>query len=1039
MGLVIVQLSDLHFSIGKTNNPLLDRGDSLCGAIRSVLSPDDSCIFVLSGDIADRGKDKEYDLSLDFIAKVHAEIATHINKSPAILITPGNHDLDYDVYDFDESIREMIIEQHNPKNPPSAAMEEYCLKPQEPFRTFAQNIFAKLGAYASSAVIDLKEITFEGLSIRCHLLNTTRFSRKTELPGQSWLPIKTLSGHFKSTDEQNVMSIGVLHHPYNWHRPENAAELKRLLESNCDIVLTGHEHNADQFSKVRRSTEQNLYVEGGVLQDHDDAGNSSFNVVRIEPEHQSFLCTTFSWTGTSYDALTEPYEHKYLRLRHPLRNQFEVQEEWLTWLEQVGTDFRHPRCKELKLSDIFVYPDLQRLNVKNACSPTGTVRDRDVLGFIQEKKRLFIAGAEKIGKTSLSKQLFTDLRESGFVPVLIRSDFEVEKVKSATDVDSRMRRSVDKVLSKIYADDSAKKFWYTKTAERALIVDDYQRLRVGTGGRDELVKWFDANFGIVILVSTHGLRMTDILNRTEDDTLLWTFEHADIFESDAESRHQLVRKWLLAGTNQYQVSLDEIYKSTVRSEQIVDALIGQGAIPSLPMFVQMMMQQVETRGNVESSTGLYGSLYELIIRDVVKGASSDPADIEVKLNYLSELAFALFSAKKRSFDEAEFNNWHDGYCSAYLCRLNSEKTVFQFESIGVFKKIESEVGFKYRYYYCFFLARYLASKMHEDNAMKIIEHLSSTLHNNDDANVMLFLCHLSRDPRILRLIIDKVRSHFKTASEYDLAASPSIIPAHPIRPEHLALPSSSLEEERLKDLRQRDDIQRPNGLEAFMKSEAKPKLDEVMVIINEASSALHSIRICGQVIRNFYGGMKGDEQIDVINECYGICLRMISVLFEFLEKDKEELAAGVAEILKHRYPKMDDQDVDKNVRRSLQTLALSISYGMIKHTSNSLGLAALKPTFDKLLTAEGITLSHRMLDISTRLDYFDKFPEKLVLKIAEELDEGIIGHEVLRILVWEHFKLFGGDYQLRQSLCKALNIDATQPALISSKERKLLS
>src|SRR3990172_3694053 len=194
--------------------------------------------------------------------------------------------------------------------------------------------------------------------------------------------------------------------------------------------------------------------------------------------------------------------------------------------------------------------------------------------------------------------------------------------------------------------------------------------------------------------------------------------------------------------------------------------------------------------------------------------------------------------------------------------------------------------------------------------------------------------------------------------------------------------------------------------------------------MNEASSALHAIRICGQIIRNFYGGMKGDDQTEVIRECYGICLRMLTVLFEFLEKDKEEIATGVAEILKHRYPKMGAQELDKNVRRSLHTIALSICYGLIKHTSNSLGLAALKPTFDKLLSANGITISHRMLDISTRLDYFDKFPESMVLKMADDLDGGFIGHEVLRVLVWEHFKLFGGDFRLRQSVCKSLQIDA---------------
>src|SRR3990172_7456344 len=113
MGIVLIQFIDLHFSINKPNNPLIERTDSLCGAIRSTLDTNDFCVLVFSGDIADRGKEKEYELAFNFIKKIHAEIASHIHKAPHIAITPGNHDLDFDISDFDESIREMIIEKHS--------------------------------------------------------------------------------------------------------------------------------------------------------------------------------------------------------------------------------------------------------------------------------------------------------------------------------------------------------------------------------------------------------------------------------------------------------------------------------------------------------------------------------------------------------------------------------------------------------------------------------------------------------------------------------------------------------------------------------------------------------------------------------------------------------------------------------------------------------------------------------------------------------------------------------------------------------------
>ena len=116
---------------------------------------------------------------------------------------------------------------------------------------------------------------------------------------------------------------------------------------------------------------------------------------------------------------------------------------------------------------------------------------------------------------------------------------------------------------------------------------------------------------------------------------------------------------------------------------------------------------------------------------------------------------------------------------------------------------------------------------------------------------------------------------------------------------------------------------------------------------------------------------------------------------------------------------------------------MQICYGFIKHTSNSLGLAALSTSFDKVVTMHDVTTSHLLLDLSTRLDYFDAFPEPSILKVADSIDNGEIGHEVLRILVWEHFKLFRRDYRSMQRICTKLNIKYNVPTFFEMKDKKM--
>jgi predicted MPP superfamily phosphohydrolase len=385
MSVTIVHLSDSHFSDGN-QNPLLSRSAPLCGAIRSMVEPSDNCAIIFTGDVANHGRSVDYDLASTFIQNVRKEIYEHIRREPIFVLVPGNHDHDFSTPEFDERVRNIIIDDSSPSKPPSKAMDDQLFKFQKPFRDFIKGISSQMQVYASSGLLDSFKIEFDSINVRFYLLNTTRFTKKQEVPGSSWFPIKDLSDKFDCDKDGGNLNIGILHHPYTWHRPNNARELRRLLESRCDIVFTGHEHNPDMFKQTRRPTEQSLYVEGGILQDNDNSGNSSFNIIKLMSENQTFLCTTFCWNGSIYEQITDSYEHKYLRLRQALRNEFDISDEWHVWLEEVGTDFRHPREHALKMSDIFVYPDLQKLDIRKACSPMGNVHDRDVLGYIQEKR-----------------------------------------------------------------------------------------------------------------------------------------------------------------------------------------------------------------------------------------------------------------------------------------------------------------------------------------------------------------------------------------------------------------------------------------------------------------------------------------------------------------------------------------------------------------------------------------------------------------------------------------------------------------------------
>lgn len=212
---------------------------------------------------------------------------------------------------------------------------------------------------------------------------------------------------------------------------------------------------------------------------------------------------------------------------------------------------------------------------------------------------------------------------------------------------------------------------------------------------------------------------------------------------------------------------------------------------------------------------------------------------------------------------------------------------------------------------------------------------------------------------------------------------------------------------------------------------------EDLQLLHTMNSAHHAIRICGQIVRNFFGSLRGDRQAEIVSECYSAALRVMSVFINLLERDKEAFAGMIAERLRLRYPAMDELEVEYRAKSSVHFFGVAICFALVKHASTSVGLADLKTTFDRILGEADDNVSIRIMDLSTRLDFLDGFPDRRINTMADELKEHSIGYEVLRGLVWNHLKLFECDYDKRQRVCQKLGIGVSEVRILGSKDKRL--
>src|SRR5262249_1404308 len=132
------------------------------------------------------------------------------------------------------------------------------------------------------------ELESRRLCFECY--NTSWLSTLHERPGNllaaTWVPKKPAS------DSDLVVTL--LHHPHNWLEPNNAKQLRQQLEQTTDVILTGHEHIADQYNKQTIRGEQLMYFEGAVLQDSREPHRSGFNVLSVDISKQQYQVIVYT-------------------------------------------------------------------------------------------------------------------------------------------------------------------------------------------------------------------------------------------------------------------------------------------------------------------------------------------------------------------------------------------------------------------------------------------------------------------------------------------------------------------------------------------------------------------------------------------------------------------------------------------------------------------------------------------------------------------------------------------------------------------------
>ena len=1032
MKILLLHLSDIHLK--DSDNSCEEKLPLITTALQNEELNLDGAVVVISGDVAYSGTPIQYSLAEKLLSGLATELAKKLKLDEIrFAFVPGNHDCDFSAI---QSVRDIVIDSIRNGKSPDDKMIECCCVPQQAFFAF-QNSFPNGAPDKRFSPLHWEHVIQNDIfRIQLRCFNTAWMSVLTEPYGGLHFPDQVL--HSCDWSEKNDFVVSIFHHPYNWMPPASSRRFRAVMEESSDLILTGHEHEPNHYKKYSFHGEVNEYLEGAVLQEHGYPERAGFHAVYVDLVAQKQRTRSFSWAIDRF--VPDHSIKKWVAYKRGSRNgkrDFTLNEDFGAWLDDAGATYQHPAKDNLSLVDIYVFPNLKPFSVKYNKEPvySSLIEGRDLLKTIGSKGKIFLFGRHQAGKTTLAKVLFQDLYNKNLTPVFLDGgEFKGSHLSIA-----KIEAFVESNFQKQYANPLLTTFQQLDKDKTVIIVDDFDHSHLNSRGRVKLLEALCKRYDRVVILGDDLLKFEELVSGNEAGEIFADFEQFELVEFGHLLRNKLITRWYSIGT-EYESDPEQHERRIHQAEQLVNTMLGRDYLPSYPVFVLGLIQAHESVTRPNSSAGTYGSLYEHLITQALITKSST-RDLDLKLTYLSELAFFMYQEQRNRISDDGWEIFHQKYCKDYKINPSRVELRKEFSTKGLFDLRDERYGFRHPASFYYFTARYLRDNLSREDIRDLVRRLLATLHKEENASIWLFLTHLSKDPFLIDAILTHAQAIYTEFPEAKFDADVSFLQQFSKSVDKIVLDDKefrALKDERLRHLDDASPLpKKPHEVEDA--SDVTDETDAALLMISRLNLALRTLEVLGQLVKNFPGSLKGSEKHDLIKESYSLGLRIISMLFGIFQENPEGMIDLVVDRVIEQHPKIRDRAELKNrMRLFMYWLVEASSFGMVKRISQAVGHSQLRETYKDILE-EKDSNALSLIHISICLDNLG-FPEEELKRLKKRFSGNMFCEQVLKRLAVHHFYLFPTNETTKQRVCSRLQIEIGSIRKIEakSKDKKLV-
>ena len=277
-----IHLSDIHFGQERdgtlvTHNAVREELLNDCNVMRERLQAAHGVL--VSGDTVYSGKKEEYTKAGEWLDRLTSAIGC---KRKAVLLIPGNHDVDLDEIDHTAKMLHQQLRTSSPnviqadlEGLGSGNADHPLHRKLKAYTEFAE----QYGCVFESPTRPLWQKDFamgNGHTLRFVGLNSVQVSDKLDAKHLMVLG----NAQYTISRQANIEYFVMIHHPFEWFRDRVQAE--QFLHSRARVLMFGHEHLAAISKHVDENNHERLVIDSGATNPPETGGEYRFTYNWIE-------------------------------------------------------------------------------------------------------------------------------------------------------------------------------------------------------------------------------------------------------------------------------------------------------------------------------------------------------------------------------------------------------------------------------------------------------------------------------------------------------------------------------------------------------------------------------------------------------------------------------------------------------------------------------------------------------------------------------------------------------------------------------------